>query len=596
MTMKSSIARWTFALLTLALTSCSSPRTVSAHPGDRIETIEIAGTNDIHGALTPFSWKTKDAPGIAPTPYNAAGVAVLATYIRHLRTQYGKDFLWLDGGDEFQGSLESNLEGGAPLVDFFNLMKLDGAAIGNHEFDFGLPNLKDRMKQAHYPYLAANIVNKDSGKLADFPNTLPHMIYSLGENGALKVGVLGLSTLDTPTTTRAENVANFRFENLHDTTMKEADALRKAGAQIVVIVTHAGLFCDNHIHGESKVRTPDDAQGTCEKDGEIVRLLQSLPAGTVDAVVSGHTHSVVHHWVNGVPVIQGASSGKFINVISLSYDWTQKRVIPSLSTIEGPIPVCEKVFKNRGDCSGDVIDPNRGELVQATFHGEPVVPDADVARLLDPTIQKTAATKAKVIGRAAKGLDDRRSGESELGNLVSDAIRAAAHSDIAIINSGGIRAPWDSGEITYGDVYRSLPFDNYLMVLKMNGRQVKQLLNIVEDGSKGISPVSGLKIEMVSLGKPAPPTGRILNVWLSDGTPIDDSKSYTVATLDFLVSGGDNWSKFMPSLTADAVIQKSGPMERDSVVSYLKKIKGPINSAKHPLIGPKNPRFFQINS
>jgi 2',3'-cyclic-nucleotide 2'-phosphodiesterase (5'-nucleotidase family) len=592
--MKSSVRRTvlvSLSLLTLALSACTTSTRAGADRGDRIETIEIAGTNDIHGALTPLALKTKDGSSVTPTPYDIAGVAILGTYLSRLRAQYGKEFLWLDAGDEFQGSLESNLEGGAPLVDFFNLLKLDGAAIGNHEFDFGLPNLKKRMEQAHYPYLAANIVDKNSGKLADFPNTLPHMIYSLGENGALKVGVIGLSTLDTPTTTRAENVATFRFENLHDTTLKEVASLRKSGAQIIVIVTHAGLFCDNHIHPEERVRTPDETQGACEKNGEIARLVQSLPSGTVDAIVSGHTHSVVHHWMNGVPIIQGSFGGRLINVISLSYDWTQHRVLPAFSKIEGPIPVCEKVFKNRGDCNGDIEDSNRGPLVQATFRGEVVTPDADVSRLLTPVIQKTAVMKNKIVGHAARRVEHTRSAESELGDFVSDAIRADAHTDVAIINSGGIRAPWESGKITYGDVYRSLPFDNFLIVLRMTGLQLKQLLNLVENGSKGIAPESGLKIEMVSLGKPAPSTGRIVSARFYDGKPIDDAATYTVATLDFLVSGGDNWSMFMPSLPADAIVQRSGPMERDAVVSYLKKIKRPINSAKRPLIDPKNPRF-----
>jgi 5'-nucleotidase len=574
MAMKSSVRRTVLvsvSLLCLASFSCSTS-SFDAGPknGDKLETIEIAGTNDIHGALTPFDWKTKDKAAVAPTSYNVAGVAVLATYIRRLQNQYGKEFLWLDAGDEFQGSLESNLGGGAPMVDFFNLLKLNGAAIGNHEFDFGLPNLRARMQQAHYPYLAANIVDKDSGKLADFPNTLPHTIYTVGDSG-LKVGVLGLSTLDTPTTTRAENVASFRFENFHDTTLKETAALRKAGAQVIVIVTHAGLFCDDHIHPEAKIRTPDETQGVCEKNGEIVSLVESLPRGTVDAVVSGHTHSIVHHWINGVPIIQGSSSAKFFNVISLSYDWTEHRVLPSLSKIEGPIPVCEKVFKNRGDCNGDIEDSNRGELVQATFRGEPVTPDAEITHLLEPIVKKTISMKRKLVGHASRRLDNKRSTESELGNLVSDAIRSAAHADVAIINSGGIRSPWESGKITYGDVYRSLPFDNYLMVLKMTGHQLKQLLNVVEDGTKGLSPISGIKVEMVALDQPVPKTGRILNVWLTDGTPIDDSKDYTVATLDFLVSGGDNWSKFMPSLSKEAIIQRNGPMERDTVVTYLQK-------------------------
>jgi 5'-nucleotidase len=366
------------ALILLTLTRCATePKTIESllPVGVNYETVAIVGTNDIHGAIVPLSLKTRDAAGVPSTSYEAAGVSVLATYIRRLRNEFGDHLVWLDAGDQFQGSLESNTTRGGPMVAFFNDIGLSASAIGNHEFDFGVPNLEARMKEAHYPYLDANIVEKKSGKVVNFPNSQSHFVV---QTGHLKIGVIGLSTRETPTTTRPDNVKNYRFTSLKETTLREADELRQEGANIVVIVAHAGLFCDLSHQPEDRIRSVEDVQGDCDpKKGEIVDLLNSLPHGTVDAVVSGHTHSVVHHWVNGVPVIQGGVSGKNINVIYLTYDISQRHLMTDQTRIEGPIPVCEFVFQNRKDCNGDIQDAHRGPLVPSIFRGEPIHADPE---------------------------------------------------------------------------------------------------------------------------------------------------------------------------------------------------------------------------
>jgi 5'-nucleotidase len=592
------------ALILLTLTRCATePKTIESllPVGVNYETVAIVGTNDIHGAIVPLSLKTRDAAGVPSTSYEAAGVSVLATYIRRLRNEFGDHLVWLDAGDQFQGSLESNTTRGGPMVAFFNDVGLSASAIGNHEFDFGIPNLDARMKEAHYPYLDANILNKKSGKIVEFPNSHPHFIV---QTGHLKVGIIGLSTRETPTTTRPDNVKNYRFVSLKETTLREADELRQEGANIVVIVAHAGLFCDLSHNPENRIRSAEDVQGDCDpKKGEIVDLLNALPHGTVDAVVSGHTHSVVHHWVNGVPVIQGGVSGKNINVIYLTYDISQRHLMTDQTRIEGPIPVCESVFQNRKDCNGDVQDARRGPLVPAIFRGEPIHADSEVASLMKPIIDRTAEIKKEVLAEAARPIEVKREGESEIGNLMSDAVRTATGADVAIINSGGVRAPWEAGPITYGAVYRTSPFDNYIEILKLKGKDLKTLLRIVESGSKGVSPASGVRLKLLPFDAKAPSEdlkgdgkiepwefNRIVDMRFSNGEPIQDSKVYKVATIDFLVSGGDDWGWIMSRLKGQQTAVKTSTLERDALVAYLKKQKGPINSEKHPLIDPKHPR------
>src|SRR5690242_20360712 len=120
----------------------TTPPSESSFQNGELETVAILGTNDIHGALVPFSLQTREKGGAKPIHYEAGGAAVLANYIQILRSEFGEHMLWLDGGDEFQGSIESNLEKGAPMVQFLNAVGLHAAAVGNHEFDFGLDSLK----------------------------------------------------------------------------------------------------------------------------------------------------------------------------------------------------------------------------------------------------------------------------------------------------------------------------------------------------------------------------------------------------------------------------------------------------------------------
>ena len=592
------------------LFSCStgpkSPVSEMVASDPNLETVAILASNDIHGNLAPQTLKTHEAEGTPAVVYEAGGASVMASYIGILRSEFGPRMIWLDAGDEFQGTIESNLDSGAPMVQFFNAMGLTAAAIGNHEFDWGADTLKARMSEAKYSYLAANIFDKQSGKLAEFPNTSPSHLFSAGR---VKIGVIGLSTVDTPTTTRAINVADYKFGGLSDATVQQAKALRDEGAEIVVIDAHVGLKCDlNHGRFGNTIRKPTDPQGGCDPGDEMTRLIDGLPEGTIDAVVSGHTHTLVHHWIRGIPVVQAGSTGRFLNVIYLTYDLANHRLATDLNRIEGPIPVCAKVFKNQGDCSGERSAPNgfkdgRGPLVQAHFHGRKIEEDPEISLLLAPTFAKSAEKKKQVVGNAARLTEHVRMGESPLGNLIADAVRASAKADIAIVNVGGIRANWESGPITYGDVFRSMPFDNYISTLKLSGKEVKLMLRIAESGSRGFCPTSGVRMRVIDPAYDAPSTdldgdshiepwevNRLIEARTEDGQPIRDEKMYRLATIDFLVTGGDDMKWFMSRIPTERIQMTTGEQIRDAVVQHLGRFQT-INSIDKPLVDPADRRI-----
>jgi 5'-nucleotidase len=594
----------------LFLTHCSSSQKAQdqenfsvKEPTSGIETLAILGTNDIHGSLAPQILHTRETDGSKPIQYEAAGGATLASYIRILQKEYGDHLLWLDAGDEFQGSIESNLEQGAPMVQYFNLLNLDAAAVGNHEFDFGLETLKTRMSEAKYPYLTANILDRETHQLASFPNTYPRRMFL---NGKIKVGVIGLSTLDTPKTTRAENVKNFQFEALKEATLHEAQILRQMGARIVLLTAHVGLKCSPGKLPETRIlRRPSDPQGHCDNHDEMVQLLNSLPDGTVDAVVSGHSHQVVHHWIAGVPVIQGGAFGRYFNVIYLTYDWAEKKIIPEQTRIEGPVPVCNRVFQNQGDCNGDRQAPKngRGPLVPVRFHGQMVQPDPKVSHFLTSVIQKSETKKKRVLGRAERPLENPRNRESPLGNLLADSIKIAAKTDFALVNSGGIRESIEAGPITFESVFRTMPFDNTIAVLTVTRDELKKILQVAESGSRGFPSVSGLQLRLVDPAYHAPyvdldgsgiedpwKRNRLKEVLTSEGRPLEAGRLYTLATLDFLATGGDDVGWAMLQIPADRVQTSGGILIRDALVKRIEELKI-VNTSDQPLLDPQHPRL-----
>lgn len=592
-----------------------------------LETIVLLGTNDIHGALAPEKLKTKD-----PTPieYEKGGAVYFASQVRVLRKQYGDHLLLLDAGDQFQGSIDSNLEEGRPMVRFFNELGFAAAAVGNHEFDFGpagslgsnaAPStmrdvrgtLKARISEASYPYLAANIYDQKTGTFPGVPGTKPSAIIIAGR---LKVGIVGLTTLETPTSTRPEFAAGLDFKEMSKVAIEETKKLREQGADIVVLITHAGVFCNIPVAPDRAGRTgliksESDFQTGCESSHELPTLLRKLPKGTFDAVISGHTHSLVHHWIEGVPVVQAGTRSAYYNLVYLTYDWNQKRLRTDKTRIEGPVPICPKVFANQKNCNGDApVPPNgRGALITPKLRGVAIMPDPAMGVLLAPTFKRTESRKKEIVGIAARAIAHTREAESPLGNLVADALRNSLGTQIGIMNPGGVRADWESGPIHFSDVFRSLPFDNFVSKLTLTGKELRKLIRITHSGARGFFSTSGLKVRAIRRedepyssdldgnGRIEPwELDRLLEVTLADGTAIEDGKQYTVATIDFLVSGGDSLGWFMNSVPKERINQMGGPVLRDAVLTYLQKPDGDNkqgwNSLGNPLVSVAEPRLI----
>ncbi|MFN7684816.1 MAG: bifunctional metallophosphatase/5'-nucleotidase [Oligoflexia bacterium] len=557
---------------------------------ENLQTLTILGMNDFHGALLAREFKE-------PERHTAGGAPVLAQHVRILREKYGENFLILDGGDQFQGTLESNSAEGKPVVEFFNRLGMSAAALGNHEFDFGPEGnvepgtpgsdlrgaLKARMKQAHYPFLAANIRYKNGRELTDFPNLKPSVML---EAGKLKVGVIGLATIHTPGTTKPENVHDLVFTDAAEATLREASRLRKQGAHLVLVLAHQGLKCVRLRPEPSLIRRAKDAEGACENDEEIPALIRAIPKGTIDAVIAGHTHQLVHHYLDGVPVIQSGANGLYYNLLQLTWDWSQNRLVDSETVIEGPIPVCERIFSNQGDCNAQRPAPHqgRGALVTPALRGVMIQPEPGVDAWIKEIAAVVEGIKKQVVGYSVVSLTHERMHEAPLGNFIADAMREGLKADLAVMNPGGIRASIEAGEVRYEDVYRTFPFDNAVVSLELNEKQLNLLLRVIQSGARGYYPVSGIKLTLLDSSAPAQgddlngdskiapwEINRLVSLTLEDGSPLQADRTYRVAIPDFLVSGGDDLGWVMSQFPKSAIHREGSLDLREAVIAHFKR-------------------------
>jgi 2',3'-cyclic-nucleotide 2'-phosphodiesterase (5'-nucleotidase family) len=432
----------------------------------------------------------------------------------------------LDGGDMFQGTPASNLAYGRPVVDYYNRMGYAAAALGNHEFDWGTDSLRARMRQAKYGIFGANVRYTDGRDVEWIRND------TIVTRGATRIGIIGLSTVSTPTSTRAANVVGLRFDDPAPIVDSIGPVLRKRGADFIVVIAHAGGNCGR--------------DGATECSGEIFNLAQKLTT-KVDAIVSGHSHTLINTDVKGIPIVQARSAGRAIDVLDLPLG-------------NARIPVRHEVREIAVDTLQPV--PAIDSIVRSA-----------VARVA-PLVNRHVATIPVKLARDGH--------QYPLGNLVADAQRWAGKGDVAIMNNGGIRTELRAGDATYGSLFEIQPFGNVLYSLTMTGSQLRGLLEAMLGKNAVDDHVSGLTIKF----DPAKPKGsRIVSVTMGDGTPLSDTKAYNVIVNDFLASGGEGYN-------AGGRASVSKPLnivDLDALVDYLKTLPTPISAPTEVRIAPITP-------
>ena len=471
--------------------------------------LRIIGTNDFHGALEP----RPDNNGM-----RRGGAAYLATAIRRAAAACvapACEWVLLDGGDEFQGTPASNLAFGRPVVAVFNSLGLSAGALGNHEFDWGQDTLRARMRDARYAILGANVRYADG---RDVPWIRDDTLIV---RGALRIGVIGVSTVLTPSTTRASNVSNLRFLEPAPIVDSLAKRLRARGADYVVVIAHAGAFCDRN--------------GATACSGEIIDLARALKE-PVDAIVSGHTHSLVDATVNGIPVVQARSSGTALDIVDL-----------------GPT--------ERSHHVQDVLPDS-------------LTPDPAVAAIVNEATARVAWLVNRPVATIATDLL-REGTQYALGNLIADAMRAAGKGDVAVMNTGGIRANLRAGPASYGALFEVQPFSNALYRLTVSGRAMREYLEKLVARRINVH-LSGVVVRYDST-RAAP---RISSARFINGRELRDDATYVIVLNDFLATGGDG-------LGIASVAQRTEILpitDLDAFTEYLRALPQPVRASGAPRV------------
>ena len=532
-----------------------APAAAVAASGTDGRKLMVVGINDTHGALLsipPPRWIS------SVTKSDIGGADWFAGWMNAVRADSrakGGEVVILDAGDEFQGTLISNEFRGRSVTDVYNAIGITASAIGNHEFDFGLPVLKERIAQAKYPILAANIFLKGTRNRPDWAR--PSVIV---DQGGIKIGIIGLATKETALTTNPVNVADLDFLDGGPIAAQEADALRAQGATVVLITAHAGPY---------------------PPDSEIQHIAQAVQ-GKVDAIVSGHHHTAIGPpplIVGSIPIVQSGAKLQNFSTIELTLDATNH--VRQFAVNDGATP------KPGGPQT--ILHTYNGAPAQ--FRGHEVLPDGKVATLLrdyDVQVRKLRETR---IGETA--IELRKGGKDDLlANLVTDAMRSGAggglKAQFAFQNSGGLRVTEiPAGPITFGQIFDLIPFDNQQMLVTLPANQVRNALEGVLHAGKGPLRVSGLrytidwdKYQAKDL-RDAPP-GAIVTQVIDDstGNVLCETKSctqvecqsvcaqgtYTVAVTDFLANGGDGLH-----MLKQAPRQIGSVLARDIVVAYVKE-------------------------
>jgi 2',3'-cyclic-nucleotide 2'-phosphodiesterase/3'-nucleotidase len=472
-------------------------------PGTKV--ISLISVNDFHGTLTGDGAKNP-------------GISKLVSYMKNEEKKNKDGTLILSAGDMFQGSADSNLMYGAPVATAMNEVGFDAMVLGNHEFDWGLDKLKDRIAQSKFPYLGANLIDKATGKTADFVKP-----YVIVEKNGIKVGIIGILTPETATKAKPELVAPFEFRDPATVVNALVPEVKAAGADVIVVLSHLGAFQNSE---------------TKEITGEAAELAKAVTG--VDAIISGHTHTTVSGVVNNIPVVQAYYNGRSAAHVDIFMNADTKEVVKRVPYVDAT------VVKSTDD-----------SRINSWF--------AYIQTLIGPI-------KNEVIGKATADFphDPGATQTTLLGNWTTDIMRKLVNADIAIQNGGGLRRDLPAGDITMGLMYEIMPFDNTLFTMDLTGKQVKAAIEhgiMSEDFKPG--QFSGL---MVKYDSKKAAGERIVSITLADGTPLDDNKLYKVVTNDFQAGGGDKYVMFTEGVNGK---DTSIPV-REALVNEIKE-KGTIS-------------------
>ncbi|MCI3926865.1 5'-nucleotidase C-terminal domain-containing protein [Paenibacillus sp. TRM 82003] len=493
LTKKQARTAFVAALATSVLGSVFTATTPEAEAAGELD-VTVLFTNDTHAHLD--------------------NVARRWTAIQEIRAEGGNSIL-LDAGDVFSGTLYFNQYLGQADLEFMNQMGYDAMVPGNHEFDKGPGVLTEFVKNAKFPIVSANV---DYSKEPEISELFKNEVSAGAAGGSIypatvlevdgeQIAVFGLTTPETKFL--ANPGENIVFEDEIEAAKATVADLTAKGYDKIVALTHLGHSYD-------------------------VKLAEAVEG--IDIIIGGHSHTRLDDAVvadeDGTPTLiaQTGEYAQHLGRLDASFD--AKGVLT--------------------DWEYQLID-----IDAENEAGEYVIAEDEMfAAILAELQAPIEEMKSEIVGKSDVYLEGGRNvvrrGESNLGNLIADAVLHSAKpvgATIAITNGGGIRASIDAGDISLGEVLTTMPFGNSMVTLDLTGAEIVEALengvSAVEENQGRFPHVAGLKFAF-NLAKPAGERVSDVVVAMEDGTygPIDLEATYTVATNAYMADGGDNYQVF----------------------------------------------------
>jgi 5'-nucleotidase len=515
------------AVLALACDRGNKPSSAgaTAEKAEGPRCLSLVTWNDLHGQIGP------DLVALDTGKVPLGGVIALADEVAQLRAAHDA-VVTLDAGDLFTGPIESTMAEGAPIIDAYKALGVDAVAIGNHEFDFGpvgyervtAPTdmgdevgpdgprgaLLARMAEAPFPFLSANVVRVD-GKPTAWKNHAPRV--TIARDG-FRVGVVGYTTQETPTTTFSANVAGISFSDRATARVVEAiRALRAEGANPVVLLAHASL------EGELPQMIDDDKP----HKGEISALLDGLGDALPDVVVAGHRHQWMLGRVRGVPIVSSDYHGLGVARV--------------------------RFCREPGPLTGVVFDSIERRVVFA-----PAKPASElgarVATAVAPWIARVRKEADVVLVTEARACSARSQCgtcmQEQVARAIADHAADAAQVPanvpvVGFIHTGGLRASLPAGAVRFADVFNAYPFENSVGVCGTTKKGLARLLinALTKDISARDRMPFGIIGAKVKLRRRETQDLELVTVDVP-GAKTDDAPVW-IAMPDFLLYGGDDF-------------------------------------------------------
>ena len=507
--------------------------------------IAIISTNDLHGHFYPEQFE------IDGYNYTQGGLDYLSKYISILKDEFPERVLFLDTGDLFQGGTESILSDGEIMTNSLNLMECDASTFGDHEYDYSREFLEDKVNKANFPYLASNIYdNKKKTKKVFGENHFSSKIYKfnvthLPNPGEVKVGIVGLSKNMKKNEILGKGYEDVSFLNYKNELTFEVENLRKDGCQAVLLLIHAGITCgETEKNFELDMYTSKSAQDLCDSETELYQLIMSLDEGLIDGVIGGHNHQMIHHWVYDIPVIASIDQGFYANIMYLPFRYTKGNyeIYKTKLQIEGPIPICDKIFLKNKKC--DYIKKSQIEeflpLVNYKFHGVKIEKDNklnEIHEKYDKDYKTYQEQICEIIG-TEEILKISKNGDFCIGNVITEIQGRMTGANISIFGHENLKTYWNPGKLPKYKISDLIPFKSNLCTFIMNGKEIRKMMSILQTGEKKYYLTHGIK-QTMNLNE----NGQyyLSDIKLFDGykeTELVPEKDYTISTIEYYIKEG----------------------------------------------------------